>query len=32
MEGSRNNAGVVGLGILNKELVEEKAEVKPKFL
>jgi hypothetical protein len=32
MEGSGNNAGVVGLGVLNQKLIEEIAEVKPKFL
>jgi hypothetical protein len=32
MEGSGNNAGVVGLGVLDQKLVKEIAEVKPKFL
>jgi hypothetical protein len=32
MEGSRNNAGIMGLGVLNQKLVKKIAKVQPKFL
>ena len=32
MEGSRNNGSVIDVGILNEKLIEEKAEVEPKFM